>query len=457
MKYPMRCIVVLLVAAVLAGCGDGVIPVLKTYEGDDEIDKIRLPEYSPAGSDTVYGERYNSYGTQGSRINHEDIYIKNSYRTSDDVIHIILGGEISNGIPEGLLWNENKNADFGVPSGPAGYSGRGDVKIGTLGPETGGSAAIGSPDFSAEWVMGGPYTAVVLVGLVDNVNGTTVVIEKNESLNLLSSTYRKQFYPDAELYSISGGKLQKNSKYADGYDSNNFRYCPDGVWTTPGAQRGGYPILISKSKKAAPYIVSFDVEYSNKTKKRYEVDYSAVRIYEIKLTSISFQSPTPIGEYTLEGGLVTPEDPSNPNTSYIIPYSTTVDADKITIDVTKDNPILEDPLLLRPLYNPVDEDPRKITTNMINDIYLTDTSGNPLKDDNLVLTWNDQVQAITLYIIKEADTPEEAAGNEGGEIPETLTVRINASLRLPFDTTYPNEEGDPVDVTRLTCDVTINP
>jgi hypothetical protein len=87
---------------------------------------------------------------------------------------------------------------------------------------------------------------------------------------------------------------------------------------------------------------------------------------------------------------------------------------------------------------------------MINDIYLTDVSWNPLKDDNLVLTWNDELQAIEFYIIDEIAAPEEAAGNEGGEIQEPTIVRINASLRLPF---YTNN----VPVTKLICDVTIKP
>jgi hypothetical protein len=430
MKDKMTSIAVFLAVAVLAGCGDGSIPTMKSYVEDDEVDKIRLPEYSPptTGDESYNWERYSVYGTMGTRINPDDLYIKNTYRTSDDVIHIILSGKISNGIPEGLLWNEDADADFGAPSGV--YMGRGDFRIGVLGPETGGSAAIGSPDFSAEWVMAGPYTAIVLEGLVDAGNRTSV-IEKNESLNLLSSEYRSKSYPESELYTSLGGKLQKSSKYT--YNPNNFRPWPEpalgqSYWNNSGDPRGGYVMLISKSEKAVPYIASFDIEYSNGAKKRFEVDYSDVQLREeIPLTGISFQNPTPVGNYVLM-------DNSNPDeTEYFQDIQYVVDSPLEIEDIIlqSDNKINK-PLLLRPLYEPAD--PRKATTNMISSIYLTDTiSGVPVNNDNLVLTWDDKTQAITLYV-------------KDGAMPVPEFVTINASLRLSNAV-----------VRKLTCDVTINP
>jgi hypothetical protein len=376
----------------------------------------------------------------GTRINPHDLYIKNSYRTSDDVIHIVLSGKISNGIPEGLLWNED-SADFGAPSGN--YLGRGDFKIGALGPETGGSVAIGSPDFSAEWVMAGPYTAVVLEGLVEANISRTTIIEKNESLNLLSSGYRNKFYPEAALYTSPGGKLQKESTYS--YDPNNFSPWPEPdiggelYWTNPGDKRGGYVMLISKSEKAVPYIASFDIEYSNGTKKRFEVDYSDVQLREeIPLTKVRFQSPTPDSDYDLTEDFQ--PDPLN-SEIYIIYYVVQVEAD----DITKQGDTVLKPLLLRPLYDPVDIDPRKTTTNMINNVYLTDEVGMPLNNDNLVLDWDDETQAISLYI-KEGAPPE--------LIPAGVT--INAFLRLPYRDAYTNV-GETVTVSKLECVVTINP
>ncbi|MDR0663102.1 MAG: hypothetical protein LBF80_03360 [Spirochaetaceae bacterium] len=278
MKNKINRITIFLAIAVLGGCGDGVVPTLKSYTGDDEVDKIRLPEYGPPAGSVSWGkERYGTYGTRGTRINPEDLYIKNAYRTSDDVIHIVLSGKITNGIPEGLVWNEDTSADFGAPSGS--YSGRGDFRIRT----TGGTGAANYPDFSTEWVSAGLFTAVTLEGLVDGIVGTTI-IEKNESLNLLSDEYRDKFYPEAALYASPGGRLQKNSTYT--YNPNNFRRWPEpsvdtsSYWTFDGDSRGGYAMLISKSENAASYTAVFDITYPDGAKKRVEVDYSDVQLRE---------------------------------------------------------------------------------------------------------------------------------------------------------------------------------
>jgi hypothetical protein len=371
MRNKMNRITVILAAAAfgIAGCGDGAIPVLKTHM-DNELAGIRLPAYtppSPGSASAFMSPRYEKYGTEGTRINPVDLYIKNTYKTSDDVIHIVLSGKIKNGIPEGLLWNTDPAGTLGVPSGT--YAGRGDIRVGTLARETGGSMAIGGLDFSAEWVMAGPYTAVVIDGLISD-NLATTVIEKNESLNLFSANYRINAPDNPAYYTNTDGKLQRRNVYM--YNPNDFMPWPDSGeerWEKKGDPRGGYLMLISKSEKAVPYTASFDIEYSDGTKKRFEVDYSGVELREdIPLTGISFQA--------MSNSILTGDFPN---------YYLDVNASSIGNTYNELTP------LLRPLYVPEN------TNNMIKDIYLTDEASRRLNNSGLTLTWDDKTQAIAIY------------------------------------------------------------
>jgi hypothetical protein len=435
MRNKMNRITVILAAAAfgVTGCGDGAIPVLKTYIEDNDLAGIRLPEYtppSPGSASASISPRYEKYGTEGTRINPPGLYIKNTYKTSDDVIHIVLSGKIENGIPEGLLWNTDPAGTLGVPSGS--YAGRGDIRVGALPDETGGSMAIGGLDFSAEWVMAGPYTAVVIDGLISDKLYTTV-IERNESLNLFSSNYRRK-PPDNSSYKTSpDGKLQKRNDYT--YNPNDFMPWPDS-WEYKGDPRGGYLMLISKSEKAVPYTAFFDIEYSDGAKKRFEVDYSGVELredihLEPGITGISFQNPTPpTGSvkvpYTLD-------DSTFPD--YNINSPLRVDHHAITL--TDPDPAAM-PLLLRPIYDPQN------TTNMIKNVYLTGEDDNPLNYDNLILTWDDRTQAINLYI-----DPAKVSGKLLP--PDETTVKIHAVLQKPSLSGSPDKPH----FEKLTCTVTI--
>jgi hypothetical protein len=420
MKNKIKYIAIIFAVAILVvtGCEEGSIPVLTT----DVVDEFTLPQYTlpDAGSTASIFDRYQTYGTEGTRINPENLNIKYAYRTSDDVTHIVLRGDIDNGIPEGLLWDEDPAGTFGVPSGT--YGGRGDFKAGTLNAATGGSAAIGSPNFSAEWVMADLYTAIVITGLIGNEPGTKVT-EINDSLNLFSADYRKPPCPDGSFFSSPNGKLQKMNSYD--YNPNNFHRWPDSDQNVPkpynsnnGAPRGGYVILISK--KAYPQTAFFDIEYSNGTKKRVEVDYNEVQLREeIPLTNISFQNPTPSYSQDIEGYTLGGTFPN---------YTATVAVSDITLAGDK----AVNPLFLRPLYEPA------MTTNMISSLSLTDdTTGVPLNNENLILKWDDSMQAITIYI-KE------------GVTVEPMNVVIHAKLRLPFV-----NSGSEQPVFELTCTVTI--
>ncbi|MDR0409925.1 MAG: hypothetical protein LBH18_05965 [Spirochaetaceae bacterium] len=413
------------------GCEKGTIPVLIS----DAVDGVNLPQYTPldSGSKASIVERYLSYGTNGTRINAPELNIKYAYKSSDEVTHIVLRGQIDNGIPEGLLWSSDTDpasGTYGVPSGT--YGGRGDFKIGTLSVEaTGGSVAIGSLYFDPGWVMGGFYTAVVLEGIVDNTTGMTIT-ETNESLRLFSEQYRDSRYPDDAIFSESAdGKMQRKNTYI--YDPNNFRPWPDpgeGVPepynNRPGAPRGGYYILISK--KANPPSAFLKIEYADGSKKNIEIDYSEVELREkVPLTAILFQNPSPAlnpaGTYSVD----------TPDPGDIYAYYVTVSFNEITM---QPNGTIPKPLYLRPLYEPLDIDPKKTTTNMISKVYARDDGGNLLRDDNLVIKWDDVYQAINVYY------------KEGSQQPDYSEITIHADLSEPFD-----NGGSPV--FGMTCRIAI--
>jgi hypothetical protein len=323
------------------------------------------------------------------------------------------------------------------------YIGQGDYRIGTLsgalGAGEGGSylVALGSPDFSSEWVMAAPYSAVVISGLIDTGATSVAVTETNDSLHLLSQTYRNN--NPAPYYSLfktdSKGKLQKQNNYT--YDPNRFIPWGTSGTVVPGIERGGYAFLISK--KANPQTAFFEIEYQNGKKRRIEVDYGAVELrQEVPLdppTGVWFQNPTPAdtpaGTYSLT---------NSPN-SYEYAVTGNVNATDIAWDGDK---APTKPLYLRPFYDPPDIDPNKAATNMIKEIYLTNTEEQrltPSEIGNLVLRWNDAAQAITLEL--------------RGSAPENVTyyqrVVINAELRLWFEDTG----GAPIK--KLMCEVTIDP
>jgi hypothetical protein len=435
---------VIITAAVFwtAACAPGTIPVLVA-----DMDGFELPSYLP-----------DYYGSSSARVNHEGLSIKHSYRTSDDVIHIVLTGKINNGIPEGLLWNSISNLSPTYPPGAGNFGwpvtdkGFGDYRIGTVSsgenPLTGSLSmgtdgsyvvALGSPDFSSEWVMAAPYSAVVISGLIDaGAKGVTVVTETNDSLNLFSKTYREDnihsSYADFVFRTYSNGRLQKENRY--NYDPNWF--MQSGI---VGADRGGYAFLISK--KANPQTAFFEIEYQNGTKKRIEVDYGAVELrQEVHLgggtsgvlppgsMGVWFQDPTPANEaagtYSITG-------------SSDYDYAVTVYAGSIA--VTKAGGTPDQPLYLRPFYDPPSIDPSKAATNMIKEIYLSDSNGRRLgrRVGDLVLDWDDSVQAITLNI----------NGYSAGAVEYAGTFYINAVLR------YPILISDTESVDKLTCEVTI--
>jgi hypothetical protein len=383
------------------------------------VDGVELPQYTPldTGSKASIVDRYFAYGTEGTRVNAPELNIKYAYSSSDEVTHIVLRGKLDNGIPEGLLWNEMEDAAFGVPSGT--YGGRGDFKIGTLNalrPEaTGGSVAVGSVDFDSAWMMGGFYTAVVINGIIDYVQGVTVT-ETNESLRLFSELYRSTHYPDEATFSEVDGRMRRKNTYI--YDTNEFHPWPDpGQSVSPpynnnqGAPRGGYYILISS--KAEPRTAFLDVVYPDGSKKRVEIDYNEVELREdVPITSIAFQNPSPAltdaGTYSVD--LIDPNDPYSYNVSG-------VNYDDI---VMAENETIPRPLYLRPLYEPLDIDPKKTTTNMISKIYARDENGNVLRDDNLVLKWEDSLQAINVYY------------KTGAFQPLYSVLTVHADLRKPM-------------------------
>ncbi|MDR1149184.1 MAG: hypothetical protein LBK66_11190 [Spirochaetaceae bacterium] len=407
----LKWLIFAIVVFTAAACEKGLIPVLIT-----DIDSVSLPPFTPRESTGTYSV----YGTHATRVNAEDLRLKYQYNTSDDVTHIILGGEIANGIPEGLLWNEDSDIDaggsFGVPAGA--YSGRGDFKIGTLGASTGGSAAIGSPDFDSEWVMGGFYTAVVLNGIIENTAGGVTVTETNESLRLFSKTYRDSYYQ--AIFSDASGKMQKKNTYT--YNPNRFRKYPDpptGQNPTDGVLRGGYYILVSS--KANPRTAFLEVEYADGSKKRIEIDYSEVDFRPVPLTGLALQNPSPA---TNNGGTysIATDNDSPESSGLYVTYKVDEVIHAGSISVVGSS--IPKPLYLRPLYTPVSIDPKKTTTNMISKIYAKafDEIGNGVTlDPKLVLAWNDPYQAINVYY--KASPDSESPG----------TIGVYANLREPFN------------------------
>ncbi|MDR2660402.1 MAG: hypothetical protein LBC27_10550 [Spirochaetaceae bacterium] len=416
MKKLKRITIVLAAAVfVISSCEKGMIPVLIT----DAVEGIDLPQYTPPDSDgrASIVDPYKSYGADGTRINHSEMNIKYAYNSSDEVTHIILRGNVNNGIPEGLLWNESIDGAFGVPSGT--YGGRGDFKVGTLNalrPEaTGGSVAIGSPDFSSEWMMGGFYTAVVIDGIIDNIEGVAVT-ETNESLRLFSEIYRKAHYPDEATFFEVDGKMQRKNRFT--YNPNDFHPWPDPDESIPppyniksGAPRGGYYILISE--KADPPTAILDIEYKDGSKKKIEIDYSEVELREkVALTDLALQSPTPAtsdaGTYSLF--YTTLPSQENPFIGYTVYHDDNpvqpepgVYFKDIFMNLATGN--IDRPLYLRPLYAPVNIDPMETTTNMISKVYAKDTEGNNIRDSNLRMEWDDTLQAINVYYIgNKSDT-----------------------------------------------------
>jgi hypothetical protein len=383
------------------------------------VDGVELPQYTPldTGSKASIVDRYFAYGTEGTRINAPELNIKYAYSSSDEVTHIVLRGKLDNGIPEGLLWNESVDAVFGAPSGT--YGGRGDFKIGTLNtlrPEaTGGSVAVGSVDFDSAWVMGGFYTAVVINGIIDYVQGVTVT-ETNESLRLFSKLYRSTHYPDEATFSEVDGKMQRKNTYI--YNTNEFHPWPDpGLCVPPpynnnqGAPRGGYYILISS--KANPRMAFLDVAYPDGSKKRIEIDYNEVELREdVPITSIEFQDPSPA---LTDAGTYSVEQLDQSDKYSFAVYDVVYDDIVMQLDGT-----IPRPLYLRPLYEPLDIDPKKTTTNMISKIYARDENGKVLRDDNLVITWEDRLQAINVYY------------KAGASPPSYTEMTVHADLRKPM-------------------------
>jgi hypothetical protein len=399
-----RIITVIVIAAIgLAACETGKIPVIVTEEYG-----FALPIYVP---DSKY------YGSESARVNNEGLTIRSSYRTSDGVTHIVLSGTIDNGIPSGLLYSNmddlgqganSRVGNFGIDN-TGNYTGLGDFPFGMLnngtsstgeywGSESAQVYAVGSPDFSAEWVMGAPYTAVVITGLVNAPakDQTINITETNESLRLYSVSYRNRDGPSTPFSYDKQGKLQKRSHFS--YDPNSF----NPVHSDP-FPRGGYMILVSK--KAYPQTAFLEIEYPGGEKKSIEIDYSEVTMREVPLARIEFQSPTPAPSFAGTYSLEIPEpvfDETTGDYSYTVSYEGT--------DVYAGT-LSSYPLYLRPLYwspgasesSSVDQyqvDPRVVTTNMIHKINtvvnLTDAGGEPVSGDKLTMEWDDDAQAIKL-------------------------------------------------------------
>jgi hypothetical protein len=381
----------------------GTVPVFVT---DIDIGDFSLPWYSPPN------DLARQYTMQANK---QELYINQAYMTSDGVTHIILKGTTDSGVPAGLLWSDEEvkgysGGTYGYNMGTLGkYSGYGDFKVGTLGISTGGSLAIGSTDFSAEWVMKAPYTAVVIKGLVEYDAALSTITETNESLKLYSLTNRNA------LNIGDGNRLTTDytAPYTD--NPNYFRFSKDHL---KGKDRGGYMILISKY--AHPPTAMIEVNYRDGAKKTYNIDYGGVNFNDDKgLTAIDFQTPTPGGAYKING----------PYPAYTIG---SIEAGSISMVDGK----LLSPLLLRPLYKPIKEkastgDPRDNTTNMIHRIWFeitgfTPDTSSPLtyySKDNFTLTWDDATQSITLYR-KEKPAPLYNGDSVG--------ITIHAELRKPW-------------------------
>ncbi|MDR3355706.1 MAG: hypothetical protein LBO04_00750 [Spirochaetaceae bacterium] len=416
------------------------MPVLIT-----DVDNFSLPRYSPPNS-------HPSGGTSSMRINPEELNIKRAYTTSDGITHIILGGNIDNGIPEGLLWSEQVVGGAG-PAGTYGYfsesgtyGGYGDIKIGSLSGTVAGThtMAIGSPDFSAEWAQANFYSAVVIKGLVED-DAEVTITETNDSLRLYStSVYLKNGIRDGKIDFDGNGRIYQTVTYSkSGQKPNNYSSKKTG--DIIGYPRGGYMLLFSKN--ATPPTATVEVAYKDGTKKIYNIDYSAVGFNldnEVPLTDIRFEEPpvAAAGTYGIGSGIV------DSNQSDIMRYEIsggTVGFGNISVG-TDGSPPLK-PLYIRPVYTPAKVkpndtmDPRGNTTNMIHRIWfdlLDDQGGaHPYGKNNFNLTWNDDTQAITLYV-KEGAQPFDPAIYDSA-----MAVTIHAELRNPYVPTPPGS-GDPI-------------
>ncbi|MDR2344326.1 MAG: hypothetical protein LBD86_07340 [Spirochaetaceae bacterium] len=411
-------LIITAVAVKLAGCTPGTIPVFTS-----DVYDFSLPKY-------ITGEN-----SKKMPANAEELYISRAYMTSDGITHIVLKGTIDNGIPEGLLWGESVVSYGTAPVGTYGhytagtYAGLGDFRIGTLAASTGGSLAIGSLDFSSEWMMAAPYSAVVINGLVPDIADVTVT-ETNYSLNLYSDDYRKD--EKNGFFDSDGGIPQRVSRYRPDYKEypNSFRTNDA---KTADNKRGGYMVLISKHAGSATAMLDFD--YKDGTSKRYEIDYGAVNFNEKTLDSLSFQSPTPDGTYII-GSAWKNRDPSY-NLRLENSSSISVQAGNIYMDTTTGKPLK--PLYLRPLYVPVKEaatgnvNPKDNTTNMIHRIwfeFIDNSTG--YGRDNFTLGWDDVTQSITLYLNENAKPLESGV---------SVGIGIHAELREPYDDTEAQTYG----------------
>lgn len=340
----------------VAGCDKGLVPA---QISGSVTGKYSLPAASPS-------ETYS--------VNAAGLCIKAAYATSDGADRIALAGTIDNGIPEGLLWNENTSDAFGIPSGVC--QGRGDFKIGTLSAATGGSAAIGPRDFDTERLMADCYTAVVLKGLVENYSGAGLTVtETNDSLRLLSRSYRASH----STLVINDDECYKKESY--NHDPNRFE--PEGADTY---DRGGYAFLISKK----PQTASFEVSYQGQIKK-VDVDYNEVLFHELPSPApIEIQTPSPGGHYMFES--------KTPDVWYTVSAAT--GDGSIQADYIRTNP-----LYIRSLYQPVDIDPKKTTTHTIRRLWITDESDSVIENESLILKWNDEYQVIELSVAGSLSNP----------------------------------------------------
>jgi hypothetical protein len=375
----------------------GTVPVFVT---DLDIGNFSLPWYSPEN---------NLARPYTMQANQQELYINQAYMTSDGVTRLVLKGTIDSGIPAGLLWSDSpvngySGGTYGYDMSALGgsYSGYGDFRVGTLAGSTGGSLAIGSTDFSAEWVMAAPYSAFVIKGLVEDDVDVTVT-ETNNSLKLYSFLYRTD-EKNGYFTSSGNGIMQKITHYSQSNRDkpNSFRKVDAGK---QGESRGGYMVLISKN--ASPAEAMIEMNYRDGTRKKYSIDYSGVNFNEVALTGITFQNPTPtwpqnlsgtysigIPQYEFDKGLVTYTG------EQLYAGSISMIGDSIV-----------QPLLLRPLYEDIKKeandgfDPRSNTTNMIHRIWFEMTASTldvNYSKDNFTLTWDDVTQSILFYRNEDA-------------------------------------------------------
>jgi hypothetical protein len=185
------------------------------------------------------------------------------------------------------------------------------------------------------------------------------------------------------------------------------------------------------SKKANPQTAFFEIDYNDGKKTLIEVDYSEVTLRQDIFTGVEFQATTPKRNGTNAYAL-SPLPPQD----YAIAYNVSITINDISVADFGDNPAR--PLYLRPFYNPADIDPSLASTNMIKEIYLTDDTGRPIVSGDIFLGWDDEVQAITLKLKRDAIIP--------------TSIVINAILQQPFIPTAPPPGGF---IDRLACVVNI--